>query len=151
MLMKFIKWFPVPIGWKARIACFFQSKFTVSSIVVIFNHKREVLLFHHTYRKNPWGLPGGYVNSREHPKTSIIREVFEEAGLKISKLKQISIKLDKDLARLIICYATKECAGKFRSSNEVSKVRYFPMSSLPTMTARQEEIIKKALGLIDRK
>lgn len=147
MIMEFIKWLPFPIGWKAKIAYFFQSKFTVSSLVVILNKKNEVLLFHHTYRKKPWGLPGGYILAREHPKASIKREIFEEAGLKITKLKQLSIKLDKDLSRLIICFTTQNIKGKFRSSNEVSEVKYFSIDNLPELPNRQEGIIKKALAL----
>lgn len=149
LFMKFIKWLPFPIGWKAKMACFFQSKFTVSSLVVILNRKDEALLFHHTYRKKPWGLPGGYVTAKEHPKVSVKREVFEEAGLKITKLKQLSIKLDKDLSRMIVCYATQYVHGKFKPSNEVSKSKYFSMDDLPELPNRQKEIIKEALTFFD--
>lgn len=146
--MAFIKWLPFPTEWKAKIACFFQSKFTVSSLVVVLNNKNEVLLFHHTYRKKPWGLPGGYLFAKEHPKTSIKREVFEEAGLKIIKLKQLSVKLDKDLSRLIICYTTRSISGKFKPSSEVSQVKYFSMDNLPELPNRQERIIRKALSTL---
>lgn len=146
--MKFIKWLPFPVGWKAMIACFFQSKFTVSSVAVIFNKKREVLLFYHTYRKNPWGLPGGFVNSKEHPEEAIKREVMEEAGLKISQLIQLPILLDKDLKRLVICYLAKKCTGIFKPSKEASGVTYFPLNKMPKLPARQEKIIKKAYLLL---
>lgn len=149
LFMMFIKGLPFPIGWMASIACFFQSKFTVSSLVVILNSKDEALLFHHTYRKKPWGLPGGYVTAKEHPKVSIKREVLEEAGLKIIKLRQLSIKLDKDLSRMIICYATQYVHGKFKPSNEVSESKYFSMDDLPELPNRQKEIIKEALTLFN--
>lgn len=149
LFMKFIKGLPFPTGWKAKIACLFQSKFTVSSLVVILNRKDEALLFHHTYRKKPWGLPGGYVTAKEHPKVSVKREVLEEAGLKITKLKQLSIKLDKNLSRMIICYTTRHVRGKFKPSNEVSESKFFSMDDLPELPNRQKEIIKKALVLFN--
>lgn len=144
MIMEFIKWIPLPLGWKSNITCFFQAKFCIGSLVIVFNKKGEVLLFHHTYRNNPWGLPGGYIGKREHPKVSIKREVFEESGLKISKLKQIALKLDKDLSRLQVFYIAKECIGKFRPSAEVSKAQYFDINKLPALPYRQKELIIKA-------
>ncbi|EKE05810.1 MAG: NUDIX hydrolase [uncultured bacterium] len=148
LLMEIIKRLSLPSEWKARIACFFQAKFTISSIVVIFNKKKEVLLFYHTYREKPWGLPGGFLKSGEHPTASIIREVFEESGYKITKLKQFSILVDKSIRRLIVCYITNNCEGIFKPSKEVSEAKYFSLDKLPILPSRQVKTIMDSLKIL---
>ena len=141
--MKFIKWFPIPLEWKARIAIAFQKKFALSSLAVIVNKKQQVLLFHHTYRHTPWGLPGGFLGN-EDPESAIKREILEESGLQISNLKIVTVKLNKVLRRLVICYTTNSIEGEFAPSNEVSEMKYFSPNNLPPIPNGQKEIIRQA-------
>jgi len=145
--MKLIKWFPLPNGWKSRIACFFQTKFTVTSLVIVLNTKNEVLLFEHTYRSIPWGLPGGFVGKNEDPEVSVVREVFEESGLTISNLEILEVCLDSELSRLTVCYFSKDLRGTFKVSNEVSSVKFYAQSNLPNLPLGQKAIIRKALEI----
>ena len=61
-----------------------QDQFLVGVTGVIFNNRDEILLFKHTYRNQVWGLPGGYLKSKEHPKKGLEREIEEETGLTVS-------------------------------------------------------------------
>ena len=61
-----------------------QDQFLVGVTGVIFNEKNEVLLFKHTYRKQSWSLPGGYLKAGEHPAEALEREIKEESGLVVS-------------------------------------------------------------------
>lgn len=76
-----VKKFPLPLGWKTKIACFFQKKFAIGVNCVVLNSKKKVLLFYHSYLKTPWALPGGYMKSNEQPIETITREIYEESKL----------------------------------------------------------------------
>lgn len=43
-----------------------QDQFLIGVTGIIFNEKREVLLFKHSYRQTVWSLPGGYLKSGEN-------------------------------------------------------------------------------------
>lgn len=53
--------------------------------IFIFNEKGEVLMLQRSARCYPrplgWDLPGGKVGSTEDPQQSVLRELYEEAGL----------------------------------------------------------------------
>lgn len=58
--------------------------------VIFLNEKEEILLVKPTYRTY-WILPGGVVEKDESPRTSAIRELEEELGLKISELRLLCV------------------------------------------------------------
>ena len=59
-------------------------KKTVSTAVLLFNTKKELLVLKTSYRKY-WTLPGGVVEKDESIMTALLREVKEETGLEISQ------------------------------------------------------------------
>jgi 8-oxo-dGTP diphosphatase len=66
-------------------------KVTVAAIVVF-----DKSLYVFTKRKNPpfkdyWCLPGGHVEKDESLKTAIVREVFEETGLRTKVTEKLSV------------------------------------------------------------
>ena len=84
-----------------------QDQFLVGVTGVILNEKKEVLLFHHTYRQNEWGLPGGYIKAAEHPKEGLEREIAEESGYIVSIDERYKIRTDRESARLDVQYVLR--------------------------------------------
>jgi ADP-ribose pyrophosphatase YjhB (NUDIX family) len=119
----------------------FQSKFLIGVTGVIFNEKDEVLLFKHTYRQTPWGLPSGFLKSHEHPSEGLAREIEEESGLIVSVDDRINIQLDKNYSYVDVCYVGTFIGGEFRSSNEVSDYGLFSESELPLLPKNQHLLI----------
>jgi 8-oxo-dGTP pyrophosphatase MutT (NUDIX family) len=63
----------------------FIPKFEVVSLYVEYDGK--ILLLHrlpHKSQGNKWGVPAGKVDPNETPLTALIREVFEETGLRVT-------------------------------------------------------------------
>ena len=58
-----------------------KNHFTATGIV--FNSKKEVLMIFHKKFKL-WLLPGGHIDENELPTEAVLREVFEETGVRAS-------------------------------------------------------------------
>lgn len=68
--------------WCQRLAVRIAvPRVTLGACAVILDERGWILLAHHTYRARPWGLPGGFVNSREQPDAGLSRELHEELGV----------------------------------------------------------------------
>ena len=49
----------------------------------VINKKQEVLLIQEVRGPKTWKFPGGLMNPGETMKESVLREVFEETGIKV--------------------------------------------------------------------
>ena len=56
-----------------------RNHFTATGIV--FNHKNEILMIHHN-SLCVWLPPGGHIDENELPENAVLREIFEETGIK---------------------------------------------------------------------
>ena len=79
-----------------------------SSIVIILNEKREVLLLLRptwiNWGAGQWAFPGGKLEAGENPKEAAIRETKEETQLDVRALQEVEINVDKKLS---IYYTTQ--------------------------------------------
>ncbi|RLE48249.1 hypothetical protein DRJ25_00340 [Candidatus Woesearchaeota archaeon] len=86
-----------------------------------------------------WCLPGGDVKVKETPEKAIIREIKEETGFKATIIKKGSVFKRADFEKkkknnqpfLCQVFVCKIKSGTFISNEEVSKVKFFPISKLP--------------------
>ena len=90
-------------------------------------------------RKNPdWPgieFPGGHVDYGEAFSDSVIREVYEETGLVISRVKMCGIKSwmrDDGSRYVVLLYKTNSFKGELKSSYE-GEVWWAPIKDLPKM------------------
>lgn len=123
-----------------------QSQFLVGVTGIIFNEKNEVLLFKHTYRQTPWSLPGGYMQSKEHPFEGMEREIAEESGFVVSIDEQLKVRTDRETSRLDIVLVGRFMGGEFTPSSEVSEYGFFTMETLPLIARNQLFLIQQALS-----
>ena len=124
---------------------FFQDKFLIGVTGIIFNDKKEILLFKHTYRSQAWSLPGGYLKSGEHPREALEREIKEESGLVVSIDDSLKTRTDRDSARLDMCYTGILIGGDFTPTNEVSEYGFFAQDKFPLLRKNQIVLINEAL------
>src|SRR5262249_35384122 len=83
-----------------------EAQFTVTVAAVIIDDKKRVLLLRHAFRPGSgWGIPGGFINSREQPDDAVRREMREEIGLELSDLKLLNVVTHKHVNQVIIAFA----------------------------------------------
>lgn len=124
-----------------------QDQFLVGVTGIIFNEKREILLFKHTYRSHSWALPGGYMKSGEHPRETLEREIKEESGFVVSVDDSLKTRTDRDTARLDMCYTGILIGGDFTPTHEVSEYGFFTEDKLPLLRKNQVFLIDEALKI----
>jgi 8-oxo-dGTP diphosphatase len=90
-----------------------------------------------------WEFPGGNVEFLETRKQTIIREVLEETGLKIRKLKElntIDVTLKKEKKHfIVICYKAESPTDKIKLSKEHDAyewVKKFPSKKMSPLIKR---------------
>lgn len=147
LLAKIWKILHLPKNAQLFLMRFFQDQFLVGVTGIIFNDKREVLLFKHTYRAHAWSLPGGYMKAGEHPSEGLEREIKEESGLIVSADTRLKTRTDRDSARLDICYIGAFIGGEFNPTHEVSEYGFFAQDKLPLLRKNQIFLIDEALKL----
>jgi 8-oxo-dGTP diphosphatase len=145
LLAKIYKALHLPKNVQLFVMRFFQDQFLVGVTGIIFNDKKEILLFKHTYRAHAWALPGGYLKSGEHPKEALEREIKEESGLVVSVDDSLKTRTDRDSARLDMCYTGILIGGDFVPSHEVSEYGFFAQDTLPLLRKNQVFLIDEAL------
>jgi len=145
LLAKVYKVLHLPKEIQLFIMRIFQDKFLIGVTGIIFNDKKEILLFKHTYRSHPWSLPGGYLKSGEHPREALEREIKEESGLVVSVDSPLKTRTDRDNARLDMCYTGVLIGGEFTPIHEVSEYGFFAPSKLPLLRKNQVFLIDKAI------
>jgi len=125
---------------------FSQTRFLVGVTGIVFNDRKEILLFKHTYRSHAWSLPGGYLESGEHPRESLEREIKEESGFVVSMDESLKTRTDRDSARLDLCYTGVFIGGNFTPSYEVSEFGFFALDKLPLLRKNQLFLIDLAVA-----
>jgi 8-oxo-dGTP pyrophosphatase MutT (NUDIX family) len=110
------------------------------SVVLILNEYNELLLQHRT--DGGWGLPGGLMELAESLEDTARREVKEETGLDVGKLKLLGVLSGPDyyfkvsngdeLYSVTAVYVSKDVRGKIEVDEAESiEVRYFKLNELP--------------------
>lgn len=143
--MKVWKKLHLSTNWQLFFMRRFNDQFLIGVTGVIFDDKRKILLFKHTYRdKDTWSLPGGYIKAKEHPKEALEREIEEESGLIVSADERLKLRTDRESPRLDITYVGTFIGGEFQPSKEVKGAKFFSFSKLPRLTPDQLYFIERA-------
>jgi len=123
---------------------FFPDPKVASGVVVKRNGK--VLLVRRAYnpKKGFWTLPVGYVDAGEHPARAAERECREETGLNIQTVKLLDIISDQEHPRgahIIIFYQGEVIDGDLKAGDDVDKVGFYTLESLPKLAFKTTQMI----------
>jgi ADP-ribose pyrophosphatase YjhB (NUDIX family) len=143
-------WRTFPLWVHILAARIVRLRFRVAVAAMIFDEQRRILLFKHTYRKFQWGIPAGSLEHGEQPDNAIVREFFEETGMKIEMQKLLladSSKVDRNVSLIYLC---KIVDGEFKESLEISEMKYFDVDDLPPMLFTEKDLIRRVAGILDK-
>lgn len=88
-----------------------------------------------------WDTPGGFLKEGEEPIKGLKREIREELGIEIFKIRFLGIYLDEyfwaglKLKTLNIYYLAQIKSGKIRPADDVAEARWFSRSEIPRKMA----------------
>ena len=140
-------WKKLP-GWlRLKIIRTTQSTFTVSGAAIITNERQQVLLLNHTFRPfSGWGLPGGFVTSREQPEDAIRREIREEIGIELDQLKMFRVRtVGKHIEILFTARPIGE--PEVTSPREIIEFGWFDVDALPEkLSASVKVLLREVVG-----
>lgn len=124
--------------WIVVVGRFFwrlgRPKFSAGVVGVIFDAEGRVLLVEHVFHPyNPWGLPGGWVEWREHPAQTIRRELEEELGLIVEVGPVLLVEVQQSENHLDLAYLCYAQGIVTRLSNELLSHTWCNPAEVPKM------------------
>jgi 8-oxo-dGTP pyrophosphatase MutT (NUDIX family) len=107
---------------------------TLGVCAVILDSRGRVLVAHHTYRRQAWGLPGGLVGKREQPHAALERELREELGAKATVGSLLHSETEN--GHLTLYYAASMAGLPRADGVEIDQFRYASPAELTTLVGR---------------
>ena len=123
-----------------------------SAVLTRENNKIRVLLVRrgNDPYKGQWALPGGFLKDEETLEAGAKRELEEETGLKVEKMRQIKAygKPDRDpRGRTVsIAFWTEiPTAKKVKGNDDAAEAEWFELDQLPPLAFDHHQILKDAV------
>lgn len=103
--------------------------------------------------KDKWALPGGFVEYGEKVEDAVVREVFEETGLKTKIIDLIGIYSDPNRdprGHVVSCvYLLKIEKGSIKGGDDAVEAKFFNIDNLPDLSFDHNIIIKDIIGRLN--
>jgi ADP-ribose pyrophosphatase YjhB (NUDIX family) len=127
------------IGGKVKLACprcpyvFWNNPLVVSIGVVPSPDGKGMLLIKRAIppKIGMYALAGGFLEPREDPEQGVVREVWEESGLRVRVVRLLWMVGLPSANEILVFYECAVVGGELRKSEETSEVTYFPFDQLP--------------------
>lgn len=105
--------------------------------------------------KGCWAFPGGFMNMEETAEECAVRELKEETGLTVTRIRQIGAysKVDRDPRRrtVSIAYlAIVDAPTAVSGMDDAAKAAWFPLASLPDLAFDHKDIMTDAIALFNK-
>ena len=103
--------------------------FRVGVSAVIFEQGRVLLALRRDI--DWWNLPGGGMEIGETVEETVIREVLEETGLKVSVERLIGVYSKPQKQEVLLSFLCRNMGGQLMATEESRDCRYFDPHELP--------------------
>lgn len=132
-----------------------KQNISVTTDCVIFSsdgNTRKVLLIQRKSDpfKGQWALPGGFLEDDEPLEEGARRELQEETGLKVEKLKQLKAfgapgRDPRGRTISIVFYGQVSAEEKVEGSDDAAEARWFGLKELPQLAFDHSKILEVAM------
>jgi ADP-ribose pyrophosphatase YjhB (NUDIX family) len=131
--------------WSVRL---WHPRFAVTAGGVVTDNRGRVLLLKHRFRPGSgWGVPGGFLESGEHPEDALRRELLEEVGMEITNLKLVATKTFRKPKQVEIIFSCQAVSDPETLNFEIQTAGWFAPDALPPeLPKSQAELIKRVLN-----
>ena len=99
-------------------------KVTMGACAVIEDDTGRILVAHHTYRRLPWGLPGGLIDRGEQPEEALARELREELGAPAVVGPMICAESEPSTRHVTLYYRAALRGTPHEDGEEIDLLRY---------------------------
>jgi ADP-ribose pyrophosphatase YjhB (NUDIX family) len=117
--------------------------------VVAFDDQDRILMLKHVFHPYaPWGLPGGWLDRGESPRSGALRELHEETGLDARLGPVLHVGSDTNPESVNVAFLGYDVRGRLRLSSEILDARWFSLDALPKPLLRfSKDAISAAIKL----
>jgi len=131
--------------WTVRLS---HPRFAVTASAVITDSRGRVLLLKHRFRPGTgWGMPGGFMEAGEQPEEALRRELREEIGLEVDKLRLFTTRAFREPKQVEIVFRARAIGDPDQLSFEIQKAAWFSPDELPgELPKDQALLIKRAFN-----
>ena len=99
--------------------------------------------------KGCWAFPGGFMNIDETAEQGVVRELWEETGLKLKNPRQFGAftAVNRDPRERVITIAFYALTHKadVKGGDDAAKAQWFPLDQIPPLAFDHDEILHKAI------
>ncbi len=137
-------WGRLPTRVQEVVIYLLSPKVTFGALAVVLDAEGRVLVVRHTYRRPPWGLPGGMIGRDEQPDAALARELREELGLDATVGPLLHADHDTRRRHLTLYYQVA-VAGTPRYNVELDAHRYVDLDELTRLWRQSPPLWLRAL------
>ncbi len=117
---------------------FYQNPVPAAGAIVIKDERILLVKRAHPPQIGWWCIPAGFMEWREHPRETAIRELKEETGLIVELKSFFEVYSGTDDPRancILMLYLATEVGGQLQAADDALDVRYFSFDDLPEKIA----------------
>lgn len=124
-----------------------------SAVAFVRNSRGELLIIKRGIEpgRGHWALPSGFVEEKEKPEQTVIRELHEETGIhgRIQRLIGVYTEPTRLYGNvLLVAYEVIPVSGRLRPGSDTTAARYVPTDHLPVIPfAGHQAIVRDGLAL----
>jgi 8-oxo-dGTP diphosphatase len=135
-------------------------KVAVDAVVFgYYNNKLKILLIQQKFGSsaNKWALPGGFVKDNETLEHAVIRELYEETGVKTNYLEQLytfgEINRDERARIITIAYIALINPKNYslKADTDAKDAKWFDVKNIPALAFDHKDIITIGLERLKAK
>lgn len=143
----------LPGVFRRKLVRLGQRRFTVTAGAFVFDDEGRILLLEHEFRPDSrWGIPGGFLNKREHPEEAMRRELREEVALEVDDVQFLFARTLPRPRQVEIHFACTTKGNPTPSSFEIRKAGWFAPDDLPEdLSQDQRLMIKRAIDVREKR